>query len=347
MDSAARATTTDTARGAALARPSTRPASRAEQLAELRAGLSRPQKELSSRFFYDERGSELFEEITRLPEYYPTRAEREILERHMGTWAERLRSRTVVELGAGSAAKSRLILDALRAAGSLHSYVPVDVSADFLAATARRLRDEYPGLRVEPAAGDFTRRIHLPDRLPSPSLLVFLGGTVGNFAAPEDARLVARFAALMRPGDHLLLGTDLRKDPAVLEAAYDDAQGVTAEFNLNALRVVNEQFGADFDVADFGHRAFYDRELHRIEMHLVAERDVRVRVPGAGDFHIARGESIRTEVSCKYDRPSVRAMLAAAGLRLADWRTDADGRFALSLSVLADDEGGATAVRAD
>lgn len=340
-------TTTETTAGAAPARPSTHTPSRAEQLAELRAGLSRPQKELASRYFYDERGSELFEEITRLPEYYPTRAEREILERQMPAWASRLGSRTVVELGAGSAAKSRVILDSLRAAGTLHTYVPVDVSADFLEASARKVRAEYPGLRVQPAPGDFTHRIHLPDALPSPSLLVFLGGTIGNFAAPHDAELLTRFASLMRPGDHLLLGTDLRKDPAVLEAAYDDAQGVTAEFNLNALHVVNRLFGADFDVRDFHHRAFYDRELHRIEMHLVAGRDVRVRVPGAGDFRIARGESIRTEVSCKYDRASVRALLAAAGLRLSDWKTDSGDRFALSLSVLRDDDAGAAAVRAD
>lgn len=308
----------------------------ADMLAELRDGLSRAQKEIPSRYFYDARGSALFEEITRLPEYYLTRAEREILAAWMPAWAARLRVRTVVELGAGSAAKTRIILDALRATGRLAAYVPVDVSAEFLCDSARALRAEYPGLRVRPVAGDFTRRIHLPRTVPAPVLVAFLGSTIGNFAPPDDTALLARVARQMRVGDHLLLGTDLRKDPAVLEAAYDDPRGVTAEFNRNALRVVNDVHGADFDVESFRHRAFYDRELHRIEMHLVAERDMTVHLPRAGDVHIRRGESIRTEVSRKFDRGAVGALLDAAGLRLVDWATDSAGLFALSLATVSD-----------
>ncbi|HEY0971430.1 MAG TPA: L-histidine N(alpha)-methyltransferase [Gemmatimonadales bacterium] len=309
--------------------------SRAGMLAELRDGLSRAQKEIPSRYFYDERGSRLFEEITRLPEYYLTRAEREILERRMPEWAPRLGSRAVVELGAGSGAKTRVILDALRSVGTLECYVPVDVSAAFLREAAAAIRAEYPGLRVAPTEGDFTRRLRLPAPLLSPVLVSFLGSTIGNFPPPHDVELLARVARLMRRGDRLLLGTDLRKDPAVLEAAYDDARGVTAAFDRNALRVVNALHGADFEVDAFRHRAFYDRARHRVEMHLVAERAMTVRVPGAGVFHVAEGESIRTEVSCKYDRDSVRALLDAAGLRLAEWATDSGGRFALSIAARA------------
>ncbi len=323
------ATTTTTA-------AATRDAMRETMLAELVEGLSRAQKEIPSRYFYDDRGSRLFEEITRLPEYYLTRAEREILERRMPGWAARLRTRTVVELGAGSGEKTRIILHALREAGTLEAYVPVDVSAEFLHESARALRAAYPGLRVLPVAGDFTGRLHLPRTVPGPVLVVFLGSTIGNFAPPDDVALLARVARQMRVGDHLLLGTDLRKDPAVLEAAYDDAQGVTAEFDRNALRVVNAFHGADFDADAFRHEARYDRERHRIEMHLVAERDMTVRVPGAGTVRLVRGESIRTEVSCKYDRDAVRELLSGAGMRMVEWATDDEGRFALSIATRAD-----------
>lgn len=302
-------------------------------LAELREGLSRPQKELPPKYFYDARGSELFERITRLPEYYPTRTERALLERWMPAWAAALRPRALVELGAGSAAKTRVVLDAMTAAGAAERYVPVDVSAEFLAETAAALRAEYPALEVAPVVADVSVEWELPERLPEPTLFAFLGSTIGNFAPPEAARLLGRVRRAMRPGDRFLMGVDLRKDPARIEAAYDDAEGVTAEFNRNMLRVLNREAGADFDPDAWDHRAFYDRELHRVEMHLVARTPQTVRVPGVGAVRVAAGESIRTEISCKHDRGSVDAMFASAGLGVERWETDPEGLYAIALAA--------------
>jgi L-histidine N-alpha-methyltransferase len=313
-----------------------RGAAPARMRAEVIEGLSRPQKELPSRYFYDARGSALFEEITRQPEYYLTRAERALLERAAPELACRLRSRTLVELGAGSAAKTRILLDALRAAGGADAYVPVDVSGEFLAVTAHELRADYPGLTVIPVVADFTAELHLPNELPSPRLVAFLGSTLGNFDDTAAVALLSRVAAELKPHDHFLLGVDLRKDVAVLEAAYDDARGVTAEFNRNLLRVVNRQIGTDFDVDAFRHRAFYERKRHRIEMHLVAERPLTVHLPGAADVRFAAGESVRTEISCKYSLESVARLLEAAGLRLDVWTPDAEGHYALALASSAD-----------
>ena len=299
---------------------------------EVSEGLARRQKELPPKYFYDERGSELFERITRLPEYYLTRAERSLLEGHACELVSTLRPRTLVELGAGSAAKTRILLDAMRAVGSLESYVPVDVSHEFLLETSRRLRAEYPGLRVTPAIADISESLGIPEQLPRPVLFAFLGSTIGNFDAPAARALLGRVRRVMRPFDRLLLGTDLRKARGVVEAAYNDARGVTAAFNRNMLRVVNRELGADFDVMSFAHRAFYSRERHRIEMHLVSRREQVVHIPNVGDVHLEKGESIRTEISCKYDRPSVRRLLRAASLRLEQWIAD-DGRFALSVAL--------------
>ena len=296
-------------------------------LDEVRDGLSRAQKELPPKFFYDERGSELFEAITRLPEYYLTRAEAALLGRWMPEWLDALRPASLVELGAGSAVKTRLILDAIPAA---EVYVPVDVSADFLESTARRTRDEYPRLEVRAVAADFTAAFALPG-LPHPTLHAFLGSTIGNFA-PEDAVALLR-ATRGRMGTHdrFLMGVDLRKDPSAIEAAYNDAAGVTAEFNRNMLRVVNARTGADFDVDAYEHRAFYHRTEHRIEMHLVSSRPQTVTVPGAGRWTMDAGESIRTEISCKHDRASIGALFAAAGLRVERWEDD--GLFAIVLGA--------------
>ena len=304
----------------------------AEVRDEVVEGLSREQKALPPKFFYDRRGSELFEQITRLPEYYPTRTERALLERCAPIWVGAVGARTLVELGAGSAAKTRTILDAMTSAGTAEVYAPVDISEDFLAETARTLRGEYPGLRVVPVVADISVRLDLPDSLPRPALFAFLGSTIGNFEAEPAAELVRRVAAGMRPGDRFLLGVDLRKDPAVLEAAYNDSRGVTAEFNLNMLRVVNNELGADFDPDAFRHLAFYDSERHRIEMHLVATRPQTVTIPGAGRWEIREGESIRTEISCKHDRESVQALLDAAGLTAERWETDLDGLYAITLA---------------
>ena len=298
-------------------------------LAEVAAGLSAPQKELPPKYFYDRRGSELFEEITRLPEYYLTRAERGLLERWMPVLIPRLGVRTLVELGAGSAAKTRLILDAMRGAGPAALYIPIDVSAAFLARTAARLRREYPGLEVEPAVADISEELALPCDFPRPALFAFLGSTIGNFAPAEAVRLLSRVRHHMLPGDHLLLGVDLRKDIARIEAAYNDSRGVTADFNRNMLLVLNRELGAEFDPDAFEHRAFYEAAAHRIEMHLVSSREQRVTVPGVGRVAFAAGESIRTEISCKYDRASVAELFDETGLRLALWRSDPEELFAL------------------
>lgn len=305
----------------------------AEMLAELRDGLSRPQKELPPKYFYDERGSELFEEITKLPEYYLTRTERALLQQWMPEWIGALRPRTLVELGAGSGEKTRIILDALRVEVGFGAYVPVDVSADFLEATAARLAEDYPTIEVVPVVADMTADFALPPELPKPTLHAFLGSTIGNFAPDEAIALLRGVRRRMWPGDGFLMGVDLRKDPAVIEAAYNDDAGVTADFNRNMLRVLNAVAGADFDPGAFEHRAFYDRVLHRIEMHLVPNAPQSVTIPGVGKVEIAAGESIRTEISCKHDRASVDAMLAAAGMAVTRWETDDAGLYAILLAV--------------
>ena len=301
--------------------------------AEVRQGLSCPQKELPPKFFYDTYGSELFEQITSTPEYYPTRTERGLLEALMPRWVRELRPVGLLELGAGSAGKSRIILDAMRAAGTLHSYVPVDVSAEFLAETARRLRAEYPGLRVTPAVADITVPLAPPTGLQRPALFAFLGSTIGNFPDADAVTLLRRVADLMQPGDRFLMGADLIKNRDPLEAAYNDDGGVTAEFNLNVLRVLNRDLGADFALDGFRHRAFFNAVEARIEMHLVSTRSQTVRVPGAGSFAFKPGETIRTEISRKFDRATLDRMFAAAGMRIERWETDAAGWYGLMLAA--------------
>jgi L-histidine N-alpha-methyltransferase len=298
-------------------------------LAEVAAGLAAPQKELPPKYFYDHRGSELFEEITRLPEYYPTRTERSLLESWMPTLTSELGTRTLVELGAGSAEKSRIILSAMRAAGTAVLYVPIDVSASFLDQTAGRLRREYPGLRVEPAVADIAEEFDLSRPVPHPALYAFLGGTIGNFYPPAAIRLLRRVRSAMHPVDRFLMGVDLRKDVRLIEAAYNDSQGVTAEFNRNMLLVLNHELAANFDPDAFEHLAFYEPVTHRIEMHLVSKVEHEVRVPGIGLVPFRQGESIRTEISCKHDRRSVGNLFAAAGLRIEIWRPDPGALFAL------------------
>jgi L-histidine N-alpha-methyltransferase len=307
---------------------------RTELLRDVISGLAMPQKQLDPKYFYDDRGSELFELITELPEYYLTRSERSLLVSEIPRIVESTRPRSLVELGAGSATKTRIILDAMRSAGSGEQYVPVDVSRDFLEETATRLREIYPQLEITTAVGDFTRRLRLP-WLERPTLFVFLGSTIGNFEPEPAVRILHRIATQMCPDDRFLLGADLRKDPHLIEAAYNDSAGVTAEFNLNILRVLNRELGANFDLSAFCHRAFYDRDFHRIEMHLDSERDQTVSIPGIGSVRFAEGESIRTELSCKYDRPTVEALFERAGLQLDQWITGGDGLFALALGGLA------------
>lgn len=300
--------------------------------AEVSEGLARPQKELLPKYFYDTRGSELFEEITQLPEYYLTRAERALLERFVPPWVQESGVEGLVELGAGSADKTRIILDSMVAEAEAPVYVPVDISAEFLEAAADGVRDEYPGLRVEPVVADITRRIRPPDDLPAPAVFALLGSTIGNFKPDAAVALLSRTRDAMRPGDLLLLGFDLKKDSAVLEAAYNDARGVTAAFNLNILRVLNRELGTDFNEEAFRHCAFYHEAKGRIEMHLEATRDVTVTVPRVGTFHIAAGETIRTELSHKYDRGVVTGLLQDAGLDVDRWQPDEEDAFALAVA---------------
>jgi L-histidine N-alpha-methyltransferase len=316
-------------------------ATRTAMLRDVASGLSRPQKELPPKYFYDRRGSELFDEITRLPEYYLTRTERALLDCWSGPLMATLTPAALVELGAGSADKTRLLLDAMVYAGNGELYVPIDVSAEFLEDAAARLREEYPTLGVEPLVGDIAEPLALGDDLPAPAVIAFLGSTIGNFDPAGARRLLRHVARAMRAGDRFLLGADLRKDPRVIEAAYNDQQGITAEFNLNVLRVVNRELGANFDLDAFEHRAFYDRTLHRIEMHLVSTGDQRVQIPGIGTVQFAGGESIRTEISCKYDRESLSGALESAGLRMERWITDEAGSYALIVAARDDAEGAA------
>ncbi|HEX4683022.1 MAG TPA: L-histidine N(alpha)-methyltransferase [Gemmatimonadaceae bacterium] len=299
-------------------------------LDDVRESFARTPRELSPKYFYDERGSRLFEEITRLPEYYLTRAEREILVTHADDIVRTVAPCTLIELGAGSAEKTRLLLRAMRARSNGVSYVPIDVSEEFLDQTRARLQSEDGQLRVVPLVADIGDELPLP-RVERPALFAFLGSTIGNFTTADAIGLLRRIRGQMGLRDRLLLGTDLRKDAAVLNAAYNDAAGVTAEFNRNMLRALNVELGADFVPDRFEHRAFYDEREHRIEMHLVARGQQIVNVPGLPRIVLRDGESIRTELSHKYDRNAVDSLTDAAQLRVARWLTDSRGQFALSL----------------
>ncbi|MFE2532260.1 L-histidine N(alpha)-methyltransferase [Streptomyces sp. NPDC059371] len=297
--------------------------------ADVLLGLGHLPKTLPPKWFYDAHGSALFEKITELPEYYPTRAEREILLARAAEIAAASGARTLVELGSGSSEKTRHLLDAMP---DLHTYVPVDVSESALTQAGLALISERPGLNVHAMIADFTGGLALPDT-PGPRLVAFLGGTIGNLLPAERATFLASVRSLLSPGDTLLLGTDLVKDTSVLVTAYDDAAGVTAAFNKNVLSVVNRELGADFDLGAFEHVALWDPENEWIEMRLRSRATQTVKVPALDlAVHLAEGEEIRTEISAKFREDGVRAELAAAGFGLSHWWTDAEGRFALSLS---------------
>ncbi|GAA3015642.1 L-histidine N(alpha)-methyltransferase [Kitasatospora albolonga] len=299
---------------------------------DVRHGLTASPKTLPPKWFYDARGSELFEDITRLPEYYPTRAEREILTDRSAEIALATGARTLVELGSGASEKTRLLLDALRELGTLRTYVPVDVSESALTAAAESLTVDYPELTTHAVVSDFTEQLGLPPG-GGPRLVVFLGGTLGNFLPAERAVFLKRLREAMAPGDALLLGTDLVKDREVLVRAYDDAAGVTAAFNKNVLQVVNRELDADFDPTLFEHVALWDEREEWIEMRLRSRIAQTVTIGGLGlAVRFERGEELRTEVSAKFRREGIEAELAAAGLELSQWWTDEAGRFGLSLS---------------
>ncbi|BBX99280.1 L-histidine N(alpha)-methyltransferase [Mycobacterium lacus] len=296
-------------------------------------GLQKTPKSLPPKWFYDSVGSELFDQITRLPEYYPTRAEAEILRARSAEVASACDADTLVELGSGTSEKTRMLLDALRDRGSLRRFVPFDVDAGMLSATASAVQREYEGVEIHAVCGDFEE--HLTE-IPGGGrrLFVFLGSTIGNLTPAPRTEFLATLAAVMRPGDSLLLGTDLVKDAGRLVRAYDDAAGVTALFNRNVLAVINRELDADFDVEAYRHVARWNAEEERIEMWLRADRGQRVLVGALGlavDF--AAGEEMLTEVSCKFRPGGVGAELAGAGLRRIRWWTDDAGDFGLSLAV--------------
>jgi len=314
--------------------------------ADVAAGLGARPRSLPPKWFYDERGGRLFDEITRLPEYYPTRAETEILTARAAEVAAVTGATHLVELGSGTSTKTRLLLDALRC----DTCTPFDVDEATLRSAAPTLETAYPGLKVQAVVGDFEHHLAA---IPGGGgrLVAFLGSTIGNLGPPERAKLLSDLAAALQPAEPagsggraepagsggmsewLLLGTDLVKDQATLVAAYDDAQGVTAEFNRNVLHVLNRRLHADFVIDAFGHRAVWVPEEEWIEMRLVAEGDQQVRVADLDlDVHFTDGEELRTEISAKFRREGVEAELAAAGFELLRWWTDSEDRFALSLS---------------
>jgi len=301
---------------------------------DVRTGLSSDPKWLPPKWLYDARGSELFEEITLRPEYYPFRTERELLRAGAPEIAERAGADTLVELGSGSSEKTRLLLDACAAHGRLRRYVPQDVSESALRMAATAVAQEYPGLVVHGFVGDFTRHLDLlPGAGGGRRLVAFLGGTFGNLLPGERHAFLTALHAALEPGEMLLLGTGLVTDPAVLVPAYDDAAGVTAEFNRNVLHVLNRELGADFDVDAFDHVARWDAGHEWIEMRLRARCEMAVTLPGADlRVHFAAGEELRTEVSGKFRRDGLSAALGAAGFDLAHWWTDPDERFALGLA---------------
>jgi len=301
---------------------------------DVRTGLGATPKELPPKWFYDDRGSELFDAITRLPEYYPTRAERAVLTARAATIATDTKADTLVELGSGTSEKTRLLLDALTEAGTLRRFSPFDVSEATLRNAATAISDEY-GISVHAVVGDFERHL---DQLPSGGrrLVAFLGGTIGNLAPPARAAFLAQLAQDLGPDDALLLGTDLVKDRQRLEAAYDDSAGVTAAFNRNVLHVINDALDADFAPERFDHVACWDADAAWIEMRLRAREAQQVEIAGIGmTVGFDAGEELRTEISAKFTRERVEAELAAVGLELRRWWTDPAGDFGVSLSALA------------
>ncbi|MFI6952380.1 L-histidine N(alpha)-methyltransferase [Nocardia sp. NPDC050408] len=300
---------------------------------DARLGLTADPKWLPPKWFYDARGSELFEQITELAEYYPTRTERALLERVVGEIARTAQAEVLVELGSGSAAKTRLLLSALTAEGPLKTYVPQDVSSSALRAAAAEIAAEFPGLAVHGVVSDFTDTLH---NLPRGGrrMIAFLGGTVGNLVPAERAEFLSSIYEVLEPGERLLLGAGLVIDPAVLVPAYDDGAGVTAEFNRNVLHVLNGRLDADFEPDKFAHLAIWDAEHEWIEMRLEATEEMTVTVRELDlTVQFARGEQMRTEISAKFRIDGFDAELAAAGFQTEQVWTDPDDRFALVLAA--------------
>lgn len=305
----------------------------AQMAADVRAGLTAEPKTLPPKYFYDAHGSDLFDRITRLPEYYPFRAERTILELHAAEIAAVSGASTLVELGSGTSEKTQLLLRALSDAGTLTSYVPFDVDPAVLKDASAAVAERFPSLEIDPVVGDFELHLGTIPRRPH-RLVAFLGSTIGNLDPGQRARFLADVRGTLSEGDCLLLGTDLVKDVDRLVAAYDDAEGVTAAFNRNVLTVIDRELDADADPAAFEHVARWNAHDERIEMRLRARHDLTVHVRSLGlEVPFVRDEEVRTEISTKFRRETVAAELDHAGLRLTQWWTDPDADYALSLAV--------------
>jgi L-histidine N-alpha-methyltransferase len=303
---------------------------------DVRRGLGAQPRTLPPKWLYDQRGSDLFDQITRLPDYYPTERERAILRDHAAEIAAISGAEILIELGSGTSDKTRMLLDAFTATGQLTRFVPVDVSEGTLRSAAQRLSVAYPGLQVEALVGDFTLHLgHLPprDRPEGKRLVVFLGGTIGNFYVEERAAFLGALADSLEPGDWLLLGTDLVKSADRLITAYDDAQGLTEAFILNCLHVLNASLGADFDPDAYTYVPFWDPRMDRMDLRLRAEMPQHVTIPGADlSFDLACGEEIRVEISTKFRPSGLRTELGDAGLAVRRMWTDPDRDFALTLA---------------
>ena len=302
-------------------------------LNDVRAGLLASPRELPPKYFYDERGSILFDRICDSREYYPMRTESALLERHAADIVAAMRPRAILELGSGTSRKTRHLLDACDRLGCHARYVPFDVCREIVVDSGRTLLEHYDWLDIAPLVGDYMAGLdHLPEQ-ESPTLFVFLGGTIGNFTPEEAGRFLADVRALMRPADRLLIGADRIKDPALLHAAYNDAGGITADFNLNVLRVLNRDLGAEFDVEGFAHYACFNPGRSRIEMYLVAMQDQQVRVPALDcDLSFAEGDEILTEISRKFTRRSLEGLLADGGFSVDTHFQADDGWFSLVLA---------------
>ena len=299
---------------------------------DVRRGLTRQPRVLPPKWLYDDLGSELFDRITRLPDYYPFLAERSILEAHAADIAAASGATSLIELGSGTSEKTRLLLDAFTATGQLSRFAAIDVSEGTLRQAAAGIAARYPGLDVQAVVGDFTLHLaHLPAG--GRRMVAFLGGTIGNLYPGERREFLTRIAGLFGPGDHLLLGTDLVKETARLEAAYDDAAGVTAEFNKNVLNVLNRELGADFDLDAFEHVARFDAREERMDIRLRSLAEQSVRLDGLDlEIEFAAGEEMRTEISAKFTRERLECVYTEAGLELCGWFTDGAGDYALSLA---------------
>jgi L-histidine N-alpha-methyltransferase len=296
-------------------------------------GLTRPFKELPPKHFYDARGAALFDRICELPEYFPARTERTLLGEYAADLADSTRAVEILELGSGSAPKTRVLFDAFLAAGTLERYIPLDVTERAVRDCAAALRDEYPRLRVHGVIGDFDCHLHRLPPADGPRLVIFLGGTIGNYPPGSRRRLLRQIATLLGSEDHLLLGVGLVTERALLEAAYDDSAGVTAQFNRNMLQVLNRELDADFDLDAFEHRALFNPDYEWIEMRLRARRAHTAHIRKLDlDIYFEAGEEVRTEISAKFTRARMASDLASAGLELTRWLPDVDERFALSVA---------------